>query len=401
MPRGLLSARERLAWVAGFFVIALLIVATHFTSEDPDSALYASLSARLAEGPVSHWIAPEWWGHWDSEGWFREHPAGVFLIPTALGALGVPAEQAAYVVGVAAGLASLILIASLLTRITTLGDGRAALVLLQLMPVAFIFRIRANHEYPMLVCLLVTLIGLDGVRRSWRWAPAVIAALTAAMLIKAVFVVLIVMAAVWWVITNPTRAEGSAGRAAVTGLMSVVVMVLVALGYDELYRQATGEAFWGPYWDRQLGPLEIATPLENASMLAGHVFFYVNRVLWHAAPWSLALVAVAWVTRGRWRDTWRGLGDRERRGLLFALGFAVASIALLSPSSRFAERYAFSATYATATAGVVVALRTYPRLRDAITSLDARTPGLPVLLWCLLMALRLAFGSILPRISIS
>ncbi len=57
---------------------------------------------------------------------------------------------------------------------TTRDDARAALVLLQFMPVAFLFRIRANHEYLMLVGLLVTLVGVEKVRRSW-WALVVAA----------------------------------------------------------------------------------------------------------------------------------------------------------------------------------------------------------------------------------
>lgn len=396
-----LSAREAIAWAAAFLVVAILIVLTRFTSEDPDSALYAALSARLAAGPASHWIAPEWWGHWESEGWFREHPAGVFLIPTALGAAGVPGEQAAYVVGVAAGLASLVLIGTLVTRITSPAAGRMTLVLLQLMPAAFIFRIRANHEYPMLLCLLLTLVGLDRVRGSWRWMALVVVSLTAAMLIKAVFVVLILMAAILWIVTNPTRAAGPAVRPLLAVLASLIVMAGAALAYDELYSRATGEAFWLPYWERQMGPLTIATPLENASMLAGHAFFYVNRMLWHAAPWSLALIASAWVFRGQWRATWDALGERERRGLTFALGFAVGAVALLSPSSRFAERYAFSATYAVAAAGVIVAIRVWPRVRNALMSIDARVPALPVTLWFLLMAFRLALGPWLPRLSLS
>jgi len=71
--------------------------------------------------------------------------------------------------------------------------GRAALVLLQLVPAAFVFRVRANHEYPMLLCLLAALVALDGVRRSWVWLPAVAAAITAALLIKGVFVAIVLL----------------------------------------------------------------------------------------------------------------------------------------------------------------------------------------------------------------
>jgi hypothetical protein len=94
----------------------------------------------------------------------------------------------------------------------------------------------------------------------------------------------------------------------------------------------------------------------------------------------------------------RALSVTRRRGLLFAVGFALAAIALLSPSSRFAERYAFSATYAVAAAGAVVALGIWPRLRALIERLDARIPMLPVVVWTLLMVLRLVVGPSLPRI---
>jgi 4-amino-4-deoxy-L-arabinose transferase-like glycosyltransferase len=165
----LLSTRDAGVWAACFLAASLILIAVGFASDDPDSALYANLSARLADGAVSHWIAPEWWGNWDSHGWFREHPAGVFLLPTAVAALGVPGVQASYIVGIAAGLASLLLAAHLVARVTTRADARAVLVLLQIMPLASIFRIRANHEYPMLVCLLLALVGADLARRSWRW----------------------------------------------------------------------------------------------------------------------------------------------------------------------------------------------------------------------------------------
>ena len=44
----LLSRREAIAWIASFLFVASLLVATRFASDDPDSALYAAISARLA-----------------------------------------------------------------------------------------------------------------------------------------------------------------------------------------------------------------------------------------------------------------------------------------------------------------------------------------------------------------
>lgn len=395
----LLSRREIAIWILCFAIVSILLVATRFTSDDPDSALYAALSARLAEGPPSHWIAPQWWGHWDMDGWFREHPAGVFALPTLLGAAGVPGVQAAYIVGIGAGLASLLLVGAIAARISSRADGRLVLVLLQFMPMASIFRIRANHEYPMLVCLLVALVGFDAVRRSWRWWWIAPVALTAGLLVKGVFVIVPLLAAGLWVLLNPLRAPGSAWRAVAVGVVSLVVMAGVAYEYDVLYRQVTGEAFWGPYWGRQLAPLTIATPLERGSTLTAHLWFYLVRLAWHPAPWSLALVAALWRWRGTIGARWRETPEPARRGLIFAIGFAAACILMLSPASRFAERYTFSANYAIAAAGAIVAARAWPVLGRVVEAADRRVPALAAWCWLGLMLLRLTLGPFLPRIS--
>jgi len=314
-----------------------------------------------------------------------------------LGTLGVPAVQAAYIVGVGASVAALLLIGHLVRNLTSRQDARAVMLLLLVMPVAFIFRIRANHEYPMLVCLLLVLIGLDGVRRAWGYAALVGAALTAALLIKGAFVVLVLLAAALWIAINPTRTAGSAWRPVAAVIAGLAMMALAGAVYDSLYWRATGEAFWAHYWNRQLAPLEIATPLERASTLTSHAVFYASRLLWHPAPWSLALVFAVARHAGSVRDWWRRAPDRTRRGLLFALAFGGLALAALSPSSRFAERYAFPAIFAVGTAGAVIAYRTWPSVRRAADRFDRAIPGAPAVLWLGLILIRLAVGPLLPR----
>jgi 4-amino-4-deoxy-L-arabinose transferase-like glycosyltransferase len=399
----LLSRREIAIWALCFAIVSTVLVVTRFASDDPDSALYAELSEQLAAAPPSHWIAPQWFGHWETgyaqHGWFREHPMGVMALPTLLGAIGVPAIQAAYIVGVAAGLAALLLIAALVSRLTSRDDARLTLVLLQLMPMASIFRIRANHEYPMLVCLLVALMGFDAVRRSWRWWWIAPVALTAGLLVKGVFVAIPLLAAGWWVLINPLRAPRSIWRAVASGAASLAMMLGVAWLYDVLYVRVTGETFWGPYWGRQLEPLTIATPIDGGSTLGAHLWFYLVRMAWHPAPWSLALVAAAWRWRGTIGDRWRALSDPARRGFMFAIVFAVTCVLMLAPASRFAERYAFSANYAIATAGTIVAARAWPSLARGVARLDRVIPAFPAIVWLALMLARLALGPFLPRIS--
>lgn len=399
MPDRLLSASERWAWTAFFFIAATVLVAGGFSSTDPDSALYAGIADRLAQEPVRRWIAPEWWGFWPEAqmtGLFREHPAGVFLMSAALTRVGVPAAQGAYVIGVGAGLASLLLMTSLIRRITTRDEARAALVLLQLMPVAFIFRIRANHEYPILVCLLLALLGLAwiGERRPWWMGTiAVTAGLAGGLLIKGVFVVLILLAIAVWLAINPQRSNVPRFRSVLAVAAGLAGTVAVAAAYDAHYLSVTGEAFWGPYWRRQLGPLSILTPLEGASTLVLHVLFYISRVIWHPAPWSIALVVTLWRFRSRLTPRFFTTAETRQRGTAFAVVFAVLAILALSPASRLAERYAFAATYAVACAGVIAALREWPPVTARLRALDRTIPALPATLWIVLILLRLLVGS--------
>jgi 4-amino-4-deoxy-L-arabinose transferase-like glycosyltransferase len=403
MTEPLLSRREWTIWIALLVVVSALLILTRFASDDPDSALYAAIAAHSAQGPASHWIVPQWWALWPDSGeheLFREHPAGVFLIPAALGRLGLPAAQTSYIVGIAAGLGSLLFAAVLIQRLTSRADARAALVLLPFMPLAFIFRIRANHEYPMLVCMLAMLVGLDSVRRRWTWGSVALVAiaLTAALLVKGVFVVLLFLAAGWWIVLNPAGARGSIVAPIAACAIAIVVMAGVAVAYDAEYLRVTGEHFWLPYWQRQLGPLTLATPLDQASTLVGHLGFYALRLLWHPAPWSFALLAACWRIRGRAAAWWRRSRLSERRGLLFVLGYALLAVGLLSPASRFAERYAFSATYLIGAAGAVVAVHIWPWLRAKCEALDARVVAFPAIVWAVLILLRLVFGPFLPRI---
>ena len=403
MPDALIPRRDAVVWTGCFLIVAFLLVAFRFTSSDGDSDLYAGLSNRLAAEPLSRWVAPEWWGFWpeaEMTGLFREHPAGALIVPAALVRLGVPGPQAAYVVGIGAGLAALLLIGWLLSRVVPRDDARAALVLLQLMPVAFLFRIRANHEYLMLVGLLLTLVGLEKVRQSW-WAVVLVAGgMAGALLVKGVFVVLTIAGALLWVLIDPAGVNRSRMRLMIAVLVGVLVTIAVGTGYEFWFRAVTGEGYWVPYWHRQLGQVEVATPMGSGiAALTWNVFFYLNRLAWHAAPWSLALIALLWTTRDTWVSRWQALRDQERRGLLFAMTYGVLLVFVLSPSSRVAERYIFSGTFAVAAAGVIVALRIWPRIAAWCHELDQRVPAAPALVWLALMIARLAIGPWMPRIS--
>ena len=392
--RPLLPPRERVAWLAGFLLVASLLVVTRFQSVDADSVRYATISSRLSALPVARWVAPEWWGLSPDNpltGYFLEHPAGLFLIPAALGRLGVPADEAPYIFGVAAGLAALLLASHLITLLGSRRAAREAMLLLQFMPLAFVFRIRDNHEYPMLVCLLVSLVGLARIGESWVWGAAVVLGFTAALLVKGVFAVVVLLGAAIWILVNPTGTSRTRQIAACAGAFAA--MAIVAVLYDVWYAHVTGGPFWRAYWERQIGPVELASPVGEAGPFTHHVGFYLERLLLHPAPWSAALLWAGWRARRGWN-----VNAPARRGIVFVVAFTAACVLLLSLASRFAERYAFSASYLVGAAGAAVVGAGWPALDQWLARLEERMPMLPVIAWVALAALRLALGPWLPRI---
>lgn len=401
MNAPLISRREAFVWAACLLVVATLLVLAGFTSDDPDSGLYAGLSARIAQEPFARWIAPEWWGLWPrlgGTGLYRDHPIGGFFLPAVLGRLGVPGEQAAYIVGVGTALVALLLIGRLVQTIASRDTARAVLILLQVMPVAFVFRIRANQEYLMLIWLLIAILGVDLVRRSWWGLLVVATAFAGAVVTKGAFVLFTIEGAALWALTNPRRLDGSPARPLLAGVTGLLAIAGAALSYDVWYASATGESFWMPYWNLQMGQVDVSTPVDGAATLVDHVAFYLVRLLWHPAPWSLALLGLAWKTRASWRNAWGSAPESVRFGLVFAVTYAAALVVTLSPSSRVAERYIFSGTYAIATAGIVTLCRTWPVVQEKLRAADRRVPALPALVWLGLMLLRLAIGPLMPRV---
>src|ERR1051325_7123808 len=184
------------------------------------------------------WIAPVWVG-----GLFREHPAGIFFLPALLASFGYPAPQAAYVVNCVYQILSLLLFARIALFFVEGFESRSLTWMLQLIPLAFVFRIRANHEQAILMFLLLAIYALIKIERSVVWGLVVCFALAAILLIKGMFVVFAILTCIAGIIILKLFDKDSLNRthrAAFAMLASIAFMTLVAYFYDVLYKRATG-----------------------------------------------------------------------------------------------------------------------------------------------------------------
>ena len=112
-------------------------------------------------------------------------------------------------------------------------------------------------------------------------------------------------------------------------------------GYEALYVRTTGESFLDFYRSTRLGQsIQFSDPRVVPDALV-NVGWYVLRLAWFAAPWSLAAFAVAaawfWATaQGRTGEIFE---FASARGIQWGLLTTAVFIAVLSPALVRAERY--------------------------------------------------------------
>jgi hypothetical protein len=394
------------AWVLALVAAAIALAAVGYRTRDADSRLYAEMAARVSEAPAAGWIAPDFPPGWYMSGPFREHPAGLLVPAAALGRLGYPAPQAAYAMNALYQVLTIVLIQRLAATLVPGLEARALGWLVQLLPIAFTFRIRANHEQALLLCLVAALYGTERSRSRPRFVLLTVAALVGLLLVKGVLAVFGPALCILWLLSRRLTASGPApsDRSAWLGLAAgVVAMGATAVAYEHLYRLTTGEPFWSFYLARQLGVAAATGDPNGLLAKAGNLVWYLGRVAWFPFPWSLALLLAAWRARRLpARLAACGSSPSARGALaggLFAVATVVLYVGLFSLSQRRADRYIFPVYYVVGAAGGVAALRASTRLRGLAGALDR--PWVPAAVWTVTFAAHLFAGRLgLPTVKI-
>jgi hypothetical protein len=374
-------------WLLALIVAAILLAVTSFTTRDADSRVYITIASKLASEPLSRWIAPQWWGAWGMQGLFREHPIGTFILPALLGRAGYPPVQASFVITLAAQVASLLMLVALASRLVPPHAARSLAWTLQLLPIAFVFRIRANQEYLLLAGLLLAIVGSDRARRHPAWLLAALCGYVYALLVKGVFAFLAPICAALWMVASGQKSSEHRSVAWAGIALMIVVTPMVAWEYERLYVEATGQSFLEYY----LGP-RIA--LEGGTMTGSlplpldkiwNAVWYLGRVAWYAAPWSLVL-ASPWLIRGK------ASVDGRRRWIFFCGTAALVTVLLVALRDTKADRYVFPAYFFAAAGGTVLASSRWQRVEKWTVALDRSWPWGPVALWFGLFLSRLVLG---------
>jgi len=380
-----------LSWTTVLLIAAVLLAVSAFASRDPDSTVYAGISARLSTMPLSAWLVPEWWGLWGLEGPFREHPVGIFILPALLGRAGYPAEQAAYAIGAVSSVLAVLLVGWVAAPLVRDHERAAVRWATLLLPIAFTYRIRANQEYPVLVLLLAAVYATERARTSAAWMAGIVAAAVGVFLMKGVFVVFVPIVCALWLLLSG-RGDGRPDRSAWVGVgLATVAVVLAAVGYEAVYRSVSGDSFFAYYIAQRLGSnTGVGSEASSVPGRAWNVPWYLARLIWFAVPGSLVLIGLA--LRGR-ATRWRGAP-----GLAFPVGVALVYVIVMSLGANRADRFIFPAYFAIGVGGAVVAMRRWPGVERAARWIAHREPyGTPVL-WLLLFLATFLTASRLPYV---
>jgi hypothetical protein len=275
--------------------------------------------------------------------------------------------------------------------------------LLQLLPIAFVFRVRANQEYAVLAGLLFALYSTERARARRAWIAGMLAGFCAVLLVKGVFAFMVpVTCAIWLVSRAPSNTSPRQDLAAWWGLLLMpVAAVLVTAGYEAAYVNVTGRSFLEIYRSRQL-PEDALAP----GSLVWRVFYtaswYVARILWYPFPWSLAVIASA--TAAIRRLQWWPVRDENRasyakaptwQGAWFAVTTALVLTGAFSLAHRKADRYIFPVYFLVAAAGAGYALERSRVIQRVAAKLDRS--WMPAALYLILVVLTLISSGRLPR----
>jgi hypothetical protein len=273
-------------------------------------------------------------------------------------------------------------------------DGRALGWILQLLPIAFTYRVRANHEPAVLLLLLAAVLSTERSRSRLVFVGPLAASLCGLVLVKGVIGLVGLPVCALWLFAR--RAAPGSNRTAWLGLAgSMVAVALSVLAYEALYLRATGQSFLADYLGRQLG---LARAPQSEALLAQKAYnfvWYLGRVVWFPFPWSLALLAAI---VGSWRAARSrpraddAVAPDGRAGLVFTLTLTVLYVGLFSLSDRRADRYIFPVYFAVGACGALVALRRSALFRRLAEKLDRRPAIAQASLFLVLFAVHVVGG---------
>lgn len=336
------------------FIILWAMQQHQFVARENDSRLYTRFVKQLALRPLSHVIAPKWpaGNHYaDREvPYVRDHLPGQFILPVVLAKLGMPAAYSLYYTNILIRIISLWLFYLIALFYLSHHQALYVPIFMQFLSINFTYQLRANHEHPLLLFVLLGILGCLNYKQQQvrAWLLISISVLGAFFLKGLAFIPLLAGLPLFLIINYKNKLKN---------LTYAVVLFLIFLfactAFEYLFSLASdGVSFFEKYIDEQI--LRRSVNKFKVNFFVGYIKsfnYYFFRLFFYSAPLSLVFLGV--VIKNKLYKRKDQMINIISDPLLF---MTLSYLLFFSFSQRTASRYLYPAYYTLALAFIITIL---------------------------------------------
>lgn len=335
-------------WLGAFFIAAFVLSGTHFQSKSNDSKYYTNLVVRYHNQSWQKILTPTWgenfWG-FNPDSYMRDQFPGQLILGVAITKLGVPAEQALHVIEMLLQILSLFLLVKISCHFISYETASVLFYGFMLIPLAFSYTIRANHEVGIMFFSFIALYAGLNLSFSIYWLIPIVLSTVMLLLIKGPFFIFgLSLAAIGYYFS---KGKFSSGRLVFTLGLSLFVVLLTAYSFEILFYNLTTQSFFSEFYKIQIEQRAMPTAQEHSFVFQKmlNFFYYFWHYLAYSLPWS-ALVCIIILkkgTQGKFISEMLEFLKLRLSQCLLCSAFLFALV--FSLSDRIAGRYVFPGYY--------------------------------------------------------
>jgi 4-amino-4-deoxy-L-arabinose transferase-like glycosyltransferase len=354
--------RITIHWLFVFIIASILLSIGQFKSTSNDSNYYTDLVIRYHDKPLSVALTPKWgentWG-FNKTAYMQDQMPGQLMLGIALTKIGVPPTQALHILEMGLQILSVFILVQIVTYFTHSKIGLVLLYTLLLIPLAFSYNIRANHESGILFFSVLSLYAGLRLSSEFKWKLISVFSIFGLMWIKGPFLLFgFILTSLGFFIGKQSR---KIHHLILTFLMAFIVCGASGYLFENFYRNITNESFFKSFYDIQITQRTFFAHQNRSFFL--QKFWNFQYYLWHylvySMPWSL--MCILYVVKNFRRDTFRFMKGPLSKCLLSS---ALIFLIIFTFSDRSASRYAFPGYYLMSTWFILFLFYSSPSFRN-------------------------------------
>ena len=351
--------RVAITWTLVFLLLSILMVKVNYVARENDTRLYTIFLKQLDEKPLSDIIKLEWQGksvYSEKETpYVRDHLIGQFFVPLTLTKVGIPSSHALYITNTLYKILSIILLYLIATNVFSKKISALTTILVQLTPINFNYLMRANHEPPLLLLVLLIIYACLGLRTRKQYYLLIFICFHFCFLIKGIsFLPIIPLTFICYLALNYKEEKREVAKGFLTlSFLSLSVLATAAF-YEYLFRMKTGFPFFEQYFKLQV--VQRTLDIESHSPLLiqkiKNLTYYSSRLLSYSLPWTL--IPIYYLIK---KDRFNNYTKSQLNFLAMLVLCSLSYVLIFSTADRLASRYIFPSYYLFSMASIFYFLR--------------------------------------------